>query len=144
MSPVEPWQHLITRDEVVRLHHLGIDRYGGGTKLPPSDGCVEQTLGGAWAAEQYLELDGGCEGLLFAAHVLVYLAKNHCFGNGNKRVAWLSMERILLELGLTLDLTESEATQLVNDIVTSKLDGQAVAMLIGEKAVESPAPDAGR
>lgn len=143
---MQPWSHLISKDEVVRLHHVGIDRYGKGEKVLPRDGCVEASIGAAWMAEQYNEEEeeDRTDGLRFAACLLVYLASNHCFSNGNKRAAWLASQRILLELGLSLDVSEQQAAQFVLDMVERHMEPEAVALWLAANVVEATAPDLNR
>ncbi|MCE9637064.1 MAG: Fic family protein [Planctomycetes bacterium] len=75
-----------------------------------SKGCVEGSLGGAWTAELYATEgdDAIRQGLVFAGYLLFYLAKNHCFGDGNKRTALASMQEVLSVLGLTIDVNDDE------------------------------------
>src|SRR4051794_9181731 len=85
----EPWGDLLSVERVLELHELGLKAHGG-LMSPPKEGCIQGSLGNAWTAEQYVDPDVGRPGLLFAACVLFYLAKNHCFVEGNKRAAWLA------------------------------------------------------
>lgn len=83
------WDRLVSTAKVVELHRLGLQQYGG-RSVKPADECVEGSLGNAWTAELYQrESPFRCEGLAFAGYVLLYLARNHCFEDGNKRAAWL-------------------------------------------------------
>ena len=104
-----PWSQLISMDTVLELQQEGISRYGGINTANPKDGCVERSLGAAWNAELYMANEDALQGLLFAGCLLFYLAKNHCFIDGNKRVAWMAAMEVLLRLDLTLDISEDEA-----------------------------------
>lgn len=61
----------------------------------------------------------------FAGYLLYYLAKNHCFLDGNKRVAWMSSMRVLAHFGLSLDATDDDAEQLVDDVVNDVITNGA-------------------
>lgn len=114
-----PYSHLLTLDRVLELYALGITRFKG-TGGPPQSGCVEGSLGSAWTAEIYRSQTDDPDsrpGLLFAAYVFVYLAKNHCFPDGNKRVAWLSLVDVLAMLKLTLRASDDEAYDFVIAVV---------------------------
>lgn len=108
MSEREPWEHLITVDDIARLNAEGIERYGG-LLGPPKDGCVESSVGAAYQAESYIADEDTVPGLVFCGYLLFYLLKNHCFVEGNKRAAWTSAMFALLSLGLTLQATQEEA-----------------------------------
>ena len=103
----QPWAHLIDVDEVLRTYAAAMARYGG-LSSPPKVGCVESSLGAAWNAEAYAEHPGS-PGLLFASCLLFYLAKNHCFADGNKRISWASAMQVLGMLGLTVDVSVDDA-----------------------------------
>lgn len=106
-----PWNHLVTFDRIIALHGEVLVANGGMAADPhESKGCVEGSLGGAWTAELYAAGDDDeiRQGLVFAGYLLFYLAKNHCFGDGNKRTALASMQEVLSVLGLTIDVTDDE------------------------------------
>lgn len=134
MTDTEPWADLITRDRIVALHATGLSRYGGGAASPAKQGCVESSLGAAWSAELYREDDGVTKGLCFAGYLLYYLAKNHCFTDGNKRVAWLATMQVLLAHGLTVNATTPEAEELINGLIEGRLQSaDAVIVWLGER-----------
>lgn len=137
MTDVSPWHHLIPVDTVVVLHKAGIDKYGG-DHSPPKEGCLEQSLGGAYSAEQYTRADDTVEGLIFAGYLLFYLVSNHCFVDGNKRIGWLAALRVLLNLGLTIRATDDEAEAFCMRIADSQKpdairDGQDVVIWLSER-----------
>lgn len=104
-----PWASLITVDRILDLHRESISRYGGDRTPSPKDGCLEKSLGAAWNAELYAETGDGIPGLCFAGCLFFYLAKNHCFVDGNKRISWMSAMQVLLGLHLTVDVSEEDA-----------------------------------
>lgn len=108
----------IGEKDIVGLHAIAIQRYTpAGSIDPPRPGCLEGAVGNARTASEYL----GCEergfSLVFAAHLLFYLANNHCFGDGNKRVAWISSIEVLRKCGLTLDVSDDEAETFMLGVV---------------------------
>ncbi|MFS8071553.1 MAG: type II toxin-antitoxin system death-on-curing family toxin, partial [Byssovorax sp.] len=54
------------------------------------------------------------------AYLLMYLAKNHCFVDGNKRVAWSAAVRVLDMNGIRLREDDAEAAPLVNHVATGE------------------------
>lgn len=118
-----PWSHLLSVERIHDLHGEGIRRHGGLSSVPV-DGCVERSVGAAWSAECYTTDDAATPGLLFAGYLLFYLAKNHCWSDGTKRVAWLAMSHVFAELGLEPDVSDDDAEAFVLDLIT-RADSQA-------------------
>jgi death on curing protein len=125
---VEIWREFISPEIIVELHAEGIRRYGG-LGAPPSDGCIERSAGGAYNAGLYTAKNDPPSAieiaLPFAGYLLYYLAKNHCFIDGNKRVAWTSAVRVLAYFGLTLSATQEEAEAFVDAVVTDRINNGA-------------------
>ena len=62
---------------------------------------------------------------------------NHCFTDGNKRVAWTCAMHVLLAHGLTVEATTDEAEQLMLSMITKSFgDGMAVAGWLAERVTE--------
>ena len=142
MTDVSPWSRLMPIETVVALHKAGIEKHGGDLSLP-KDGCLEQSLGGAYSAEQYNKTDDSVEGLLFAGYLLFYLIGNHCFVDGNKRIGWSAATRVLLNLGLTLTVTDDEAEKFCMRIADSQKpdairDAEEVIIWLSENLVGIP------
>lgn len=108
---VEPWSDRITRGGLLDLHAESIRRFGGDTSPDAQEGCLERSLGAAWNAELYSNEPDAVSGLCFAGCLLFYLIMNHCFVDGNKRVAWAACMECLRTLGLTVNVTDDEAEQ---------------------------------
>ena len=115
----EPWSHLISTEEIRKIHSECIERFGGDLSSAVKDGCVEGSTGAAWTAELYLENSDALSGLCFAGCLLYYLMKNHCFVDGNKRVGWAACMEVLRALGLTVTATDKEAEdfELLSNVV---------------------------
>jgi len=135
MSDGEPWEALITRETIEGLYEESMKR--GGMSSSAREGCVEGALGNAWTAEGYMRLDDEDEtyreGLIFAGHLLFYLVKDHCYGDGNKRIGLASMQAIIGRLGLTLNASDNEIVAFVNSIAdgTIKTANDAICWIAG-------------
>jgi death-on-curing protein len=135
-----PWEPLISAERVTALHIEGMKRYSPGLGGPAREGCVEGSLGAAWSAEQYQEQRRGTvEGLAFAGFLLYYLAKNHCFPDGNKRVAWLAGLRVLSALGVTVNATADEAERMILAVLSGEIrSGAEVVVWIADRLIGDP------
>lgn len=118
---VDPFAMYLSIDDVFAIHEQAIRLHGGDKSPHAKSGCVESSLGAAWSAECYSVPEAEMPGLCFAGHVLFYLAKNHCFVDGNKRIAWACCMEALRNLGLTILATDDEA----EDFCVGMLDGSS-------------------
>lgn len=108
---------LISAQRVLLLHRESAERYGGiPTQREHDVGCVDGRIGAAANAAAYLAEGDDDLGLIVAAHLLYYLAKDHCFIDGNKRIAWLACIEFFKNLQLTLRVTEDEAYEFMLDV----------------------------
>lgn len=115
---VQPWSNLITISQISEIHAECITRFGGDSTSDAIEGCVEGSVGNAWNAELYQENTDALRGLCFAGCLFFYLVKNHCFIDGNKRVAWASCMEVLRSLGLTVSATDDEAEEFCLQVIT--------------------------
>lgn len=107
-------------ERVDRLHALGLQSHGGsGGTL--HKGCVERCLQAAAMAAHYREPNGPGDLFVFAANLLYLLANNHCYGDGNKRVAWKVFAEVFQINGLRVVATDEEAEQLVLNVADSSV-----------------------
>ena len=128
--------HPPTPDDVVRMHADLIARYGGdGTTRASDRDCADRSLGAALQGAFYLAEDGRIDPLHHAACLLVYLAKNHCFTDGNKRVAWYAAVDYLLSEGWLVVADQGEAAQLVLDVAASHCDRDGVIRWLARDGV---------
>lgn len=124
-----PWEELITEARVIDLHREAMEGEGQ-QPTQPEPGCIDRSLGAAQSAEYYREeTDTSIPGLAFAGYALFYLTKNHCFLDGNKRVGWLVAVAVLLEIGLTLQVTDDDAEQMVQNVATGAIASGAEVVL---------------
>lgn len=79
-------------------------------------GCVEGAIGAAVQGASYTHSTSSeqLDPLLVAAFLLRSLVQNHCFVDGNKRVAWLAaLDVLAVGASLTLRADEEEAANFV-------------------------------
>lgn len=130
-----PWERVISTQVLLELYASRMEKYGGDPS-GPRPGCLEGCLGNAWTAESYRlgdEEDTLRPGLTFAAYLLYYLAHDHCFADGNKRVAWSAMIFVMGYWGLTIDAITDEAEAFMLDVVGKKLDQDDAVIWIAER-----------
>jgi death-on-curing protein len=136
----EPWDELTSVARVLEIHDRALAEHGG--LAGPSDRalCVGRSLGAAFNAELYLEGKKHLKtGLPFASYALFYLARNHCFNDGNKRAAWATAMDVLAALGLGVDATIDEAVGLVEAVLSREIsDGADVVKWISPRLFAIP------
>lgn len=118
------------------LHAESAARYGGDSTQREGDiNCIDGRIGAAANAASYLSEGDDDMGLILAAHLLFYIAKDHCFIDGNKRVAWLACVEFFKNLQLTLRADEDEAYELMIDLSSegSTLTAADVAVWLAER-----------
>lgn len=128
------WPPLVSSARVVELHAAAVAHAGGTTELRDV-GLLESAVSGAHTASLYRTGADSPEPLGLAAYLLVYIARNHAFVDGNKRVAWLAMEDQLFLVGLGIDATTDDAERLVLDVVTGQLDADGVIAWLAQRLV---------
>lgn len=88
----------LDREDVVRIHAREIDRYGGPHGIL-SNGAIDAGI----ARPRNLLIYEEVRDLFELAACYAYgFAKNHCFVDGNKRIAFASAAAFLLDNGLLL------------------------------------------
>lgn len=103
---------------------------------PPRAGCVEGAIGNAVQAAVYYGENDEPNPLHIASYLLRSLARDHCFIDGNKRVAWLGCLDVLARLGgVTVDTDEVEAATFVECVAEGKIDVPAVAEWLAGRLV---------
>jgi death-on-curing protein len=79
------------------------------------------------------------EGFVFAGYLLYYLARNHCFVDGNKRAAWMATVEVLLSLGLSVDADDDDAEGMVVAVATGEIgSGGEVVQWFAERIIPIP------
>lgn len=121
---------------VARVAELMADlRPDGDQRSTP--GCVEGAISNAILAAHYHQGIEDPDILHVAAYLLRSLAQNHCFQDGNKRIAWTSAVDVLwVGAHLTITADQEEAAAMVNQVATGNLDVDGVINWIAERLVE--------
>lgn len=138
MANGQPWSDWITNATIDELYAEGIKRWGGAASYP-KEGCIERSLAAAYNAELYSpegEQEGFVQGLIFVGYLLFYLTKNHCYDDGNKRIAWACTAFVLLSFGLTIEATKDEVVEFCLSIARGDIsDGSDSVKWISERLV---------
>jgi len=131
----QPWAELITRERVLELHQEGMIGYGdeAGGVPDSADECVDGAIGNAWTAALYREPEEAVRGLCFLTHLLMYLVRDHCFTDGNKRVAWLSAMEVLASKRLTLAASADEAEDFMRQVIVENLSADEVTAWMADR-----------
>ena len=131
---------VVTLERVLELHADAVLHKGGSPGVL-NHHLLESAIGGALTSALYrapLEAPDDADPVHVAAYLLIRLARNHAFNDGNKRVAWLAMEDQLRLTALTVDATTDEAERLVYDIIARTLDDDQVIRWIFQRLVSAP------
>jgi len=138
----DQWAGLITPERILALHREGSVRYGGDPTQRKEDvDCVDGRIGSATNAAAYCVEGDEDWGLILASYLLFYLAKDHCFVDGNKRVAWLAAIEILKNLQLTVNASAEEAYDFMLEVSEgSSTNAAAVAVWLAERLEAADEP----
>ena len=119
----------MTLERILELHGRQISKFGGtdGHRRP----CVESALGAGLSASMYSE--HGNDPFRLLVYVFRSLLQNHCFVDGNKRVALATLLDGLLALGLTLETTPMELAEFCETAVG--FDVEEMSSWFGERLV---------
>ena len=102
----------------------------------PRPGCLESAIGNALNAASYQQDTEEPDVLWITAFLMRSLAKNHCYLDGNKRIAWLAGLDVLAVHGaMTLDVDEDKAAATVEALAKGELDVPALTGWLGEHVV---------
>jgi death-on-curing protein len=121
-------EYLDFEDVVEMIRTLGV---GPIRDVGLLDSAVSRPQSSAFGDDAYQTFD------LKAAALLHSVTKNHALVDGNKRIAWLCTVVFCDLNGLTADLTDDEAFQLVWDIASSSLDLDQIAERLHLASFES-------
>ena len=125
------WPAPITVERVHELHAAAL-AHAGGSPGVRDGGLVEAAVAGARTASLY-EDEGTVDPLVLAAYLLCYLARNHAFLDGNKRVAWLALEDQLRSLRVRVTASTEEAAGLVLAVVAREVEADEVVEWIAAR-----------
>ena len=110
---------MILKEEVLRLHELSIQKYGGAQGIR-DEGLMESAI-----ARPYQTFDGEDlykTPLEKAAAIAESLIINHPFIDGNKRTGFLGMFALLRKENIALNADEESAYNFTIDISTGKIN----------------------
>lgn len=100
----------------IRPHASELDR-------APRAGCVEGAIANAVTAAMYQQDGEEPDPFLIGLYLLRSLAQNHCFLDGNKRIAWLAFIEVLGCHGrMTVNVPQKIAASLVELAATGAVD----------------------
>lgn len=104
--------------------------------LAPRDGCVEGAIGNAVLAASYAQETDEPDVLHVAAYLMRSLARDHCYMDGNKRMAWLAtLEVLAVHSATTVDADQAEAAAMVEQVATGAVDVPALIQWLGDHLV---------
>lgn len=119
----------LSLDLVIAIHDKQIKDFGGkAAHYTDSAAKVETTLTFMFETCFGEELYKGL--FMKASYMLYSLTKNHCFPDGNKRVAFSSCEIFLGLNGYELDTAKIDFVKFVEDIASSKVRGTEIDSFI--------------
>jgi death-on-curing protein len=132
MSDAPPgWPPPIAVERVHELHAEAL-AHAGGSPGVRDQGLVEAAVEGARTSALY-EDEGPVDPLVLAAYLLCYLARNHAFLDGNKRVAWLALEDQLRSLRVRVTASTEDAEGLVLAVVAREVEADEVVEWIAAR-----------
>lgn len=127
----------ISREEILRVHQMLIDLYGGMPGLR-DDGLLRSALAQPEATFDGTYLHGELEEM--AAAYAVHLARNHPFVDGNKRVALAAM-LIFLELnGRPLHVEREELYAVMMAVAEGRLSKRGLVSWLRDRLPPQPPP----
>ncbi|MDJ0717023.1 MAG: type II toxin-antitoxin system death-on-curing family toxin [Prochloraceae cyanobacterium] len=128
MSETYYW---LTTKEVIALHFEIIKDYGGKSGIL-DEGALESTL----FRPQQLAYYQSYSNLYDLTAAYGYgLVKNHCFVDGNKRIAFVVMAVFLLRNGYELIATEVEAVDIMIDLALGNITQSELALWLTNNSV---------
>ncbi len=121
----------LTLKEVIALHQELIKDYGGHDGIL-DEGALESTLFRPQQLAYYQPNSPLCD--LVAAYGYG-LVKNHCFVDGNKRIAFVVMAVFLLRNGYELTATEVEAVDIMINLAQGNITQSQLALWLTDNSV---------
>ncbi len=116
---------------VLQLHHAQIDEHGGSYGVLNS-GALDSTL---YRPIRKLEYEPESTLFELAASYGFGFARNHCFKDGNKRIALVVTDVFLILNGWELEADELETTDVMLRLAKGELDEAEFAAWVEMKAV---------
>jgi len=117
---------------IVKAIHAQLLRGYGGLQGPVNEGALDSTL----ARPRHLEAYSNPPPTIFelAASYGYGFAKNHCFADGNKRVALAAVDVFLQLNGYELSASEAEAAVVIREAASDIVNEQELAIWIRDNS----------
>ena len=114
----------LKRDQVLKFHRILIEKYGGEPGIR-DDGLLDSAL----AQPEMFWGDEWLHPTVFdkAAAYLFHLCRNHCFLDGNKRIAFAAAFLFLDLNGYTVTFSNEEVVQLTVGVAAGRIDKKEIA-----------------
>lgn len=125
---------LVKVERVHEMHALAIAQWGGLPGIRDRD-CPRRSVEASLTAALYAmeAIDDEPDPLTVSVHLLFYLARNHCYSDGNKRVAWLTFVEQLAVVGLDIEATQQEVELFVVEVAGGNLDVAAMSAWVAPR-----------
>lgn len=124
---------MIDLQEVLKLHEIVIDKFGG-SKGVRDQKLLDSAINRPFATFEGEELYKTVEEK--ASAVLESIIKNHPFHDGNKRTAYLVYRLYLLSEGYDIQATQEEKYRFVIDIAAGKIKYNEIVAWTKQKLVK--------
>lgn len=121
----------VSKNIIISMHALLLEEHGGLAGTHNEQG-LESTLARPMNLQAYSKESVSLEEL--AAAYGYGFAKNHCFTDGNKRVALVSIDVFLQINGYELNASEPEVVATIFDLAAGELDEEELAVWIGKNS----------
>ena len=108
---------MISKEEVLRIHKVLIEEFGGGEVLRDESG-LESALGRIYQTFDGKELYETAEEK--ASAIIESILINHPFIDGNKRTGYVLMRLLLMEYNKDIEASEDEKYEFVIEIASGK------------------------
>ena len=102
----------------IRYFHEQLIEEQGGLAGPPNEGALDSTLA---RPQQRLHYEPETNIATLAASYAFGLAQNHCFPDGNKRIALVSIDVFLQVNGYELIADEADAVLVIHELASGEL-----------------------
>jgi len=119
MTSIYYW---LNKQEVIALHDEAVKDFGGSLGVL-NEGALESSIMRLQVAHSEPE-SNICD---LAAAYGYGLVKNHCFVDGNKRIAFITVDVFLIRNGYELVAPEVEAVEVMVDVAKGKLSQAELA-----------------
>ncbi len=124
----------LEREDILRIHAREIDRYGGSHGVL-NDGAIDSSLARSRNLLVYEEVQ---DVFKLAACYAYGFGKNHCFVDGNKRIAFASAAAFLLDNGFLLLPEPAVGTDLFVRLAAGEVTEAELATIFRVNCVRLP------